>query len=59
MEEADNIVRILEETQDAIEKEDSFKLKRLSDETIHAATIYQDPDNIIVAVLVYSLGKIG
>lgn len=58
MNEADNIIRILTEAKDAVEKRDSYKLKTLSDQTIHSATIYQDADNVIVAVVVYSLAKI-
>jgi len=58
MNEADNILRILTEAKDAIEKKDSYKLKTLSDQTIHSAAIYQDADNIVVAVVIYSLAKI-
>ena len=58
MKEADNILRIFRETRVAIEKEDSYTIKKLSDQTIHTATISQDSDNIIVAVLVYSVAKI-
>jgi hypothetical protein len=57
MQEVENILRILKETKDSLKKEDSQKLKLLSDQTIHSATIYQDSDNIIVAVLVYSISK--
>lgn len=58
MKEADNILRILKQTRQAIGESDSYKLKKLSDQTIHSAAIYQDPDNIIIAVLVYSIAKI-
>jgi hypothetical protein len=58
MEEVDNILRILRETKEAILRSDSYKLRQLSDQTIHSATIYQDSDNIVVAVLVYALSKI-
>ena len=58
MKEVANILRILQETRAAIEVEDSFKIKKLSDQTIHTATISQDSDNIIAAVLVYSIAKI-
>lgn len=58
MNEADNIIRILRETRSAIDEEDMHKLKSLSDQTLHSATIYQDPDNIVIAVVVYSLSKI-
>ena len=58
MQEKENVLRILEETKDAILKEDSVKLKELSNQTIHTASTSQDPDNIAVAVVVYSLSKI-
>ncbi len=58
MQEKENIVRILNETLIALKKKNSLRLKSLSDQTNHSATIYQDPDNIIVAVLVYTIGKV-
>jgi hypothetical protein len=58
MKEVRNILRILIETKKAFERDDPFELKNLSNQTIHSATISQDGDNVIVAVLVYSLGKI-
>ncbi len=58
MQEKENVLRILQETKDAINNDNSIKLKELSDQTIHTASITQDPDNIAVAVAVYSLSKI-
>ncbi len=58
MQEKENVLRILEETKEAVKNNDSFKLRELSDQTIHTASIAQDPDNIAVAVAVYSLSKI-
>ncbi|MCR4284593.1 MAG: hypothetical protein NUV97_00935 [archaeon] len=58
MEEVPNILRILRETKKFVASDNSDELKNLSNQTIHSATISQDPDNIIVAVLVYSLGKV-
>lgn len=58
MKETENILQILQETKQLIEENNSFELKSLSNRTIHTATISQDADNIIVAVLVYSLGKV-
>jgi hypothetical protein len=58
MQEKENVMRILQEAKDAIKNNDSFKLKELSDQTVHTASISQDPDNIAVAVAVYSLSKI-
>jgi len=58
MKEADNILRIFIETRQALNEGNSFKIKQLSNQTTHSATISQDPDNIIVAVLVYAISKI-
>ncbi len=58
MREVENILRILKKTKRFIEEGNPFELKALSNQTIHSATISQDGDNIIVAVLVYSLGKV-
>ncbi len=58
MQEKENVLRILKETKQAIDKDDPVKLKELSNQTIHTASITQDPDNIAVAVMVYSLSKI-
>ena len=58
MEEVENILRILEETKVALKNKDTLKLKQLSDQTNNTASRTQDADNIAVAVIVYSLGKI-
>ncbi len=58
MQESDNVLRILKETRDALEKNDSFKIRGLSNQTINTASLTQDVDNIAVAVMVYSLSKI-
>jgi len=58
MEDGANILRILKETKEALKKEDNLKLKDLSNQTIHTASSSQDPENIAIAVIVYSLSKI-
>ena len=58
MQEVENILRIFEETNEAVTKNDTFKLKQLSDQTNNTASRTHDPDNITVAVIVYSIGKI-
>ena len=58
MQEADNVLRILRETLVALEKNDSFELRDLSNQTVNTSALTQDSDNIAVAVLVYSLSKI-
>jgi hypothetical protein len=58
MQEKENVLRILEEGLEAIKNNDNLKLKELSDQTIHTASLTHDPENIAVAVIVYSLSKI-
>jgi len=58
MEEVKNVLHILRETKKFVEQDNPHEIKNLSNQTIHAATIAQDPDNIIVAVLVYSIAKV-
>lgn len=58
MKEVDNVLRILQEARDAFKKGDSAEVKKLSDHTINTASRTQDADNIAVAVIVYSLGKL-
>jgi len=49
---------MLKETKAAIRQENSIKLKELSNQTIHTASIYQDADNIAVAVIIYAISKL-
>ncbi|MEK6757884.1 MAG: hypothetical protein AABX88_02035 [Nanoarchaeota archaeon] len=58
MQEKEHVLKILRETIISLKKEDSLKLKDLSNQTIHTATSTQDPDSIALAVVVYSLSKI-
>ncbi|MEA3248305.1 MAG: hypothetical protein U9Q73_01220 [Nanoarchaeota archaeon] len=58
MKEVGNILRILKKTRKFIREDNPHEIKMLSNQTIHSATISQDADNIIVAILVYSLSKI-
>ncbi len=58
MHEKENILDILKKAKEALAEENSFLMKDLSDRTVHSASIYQDPDNIAIAVLIYSLSKI-
>ncbi len=58
MKECEHIIQILEQAKVAAKKEDSIKLKELSDESIHSTTIYNDEDNALVAVIIYTLSKI-
>lgn len=58
MKERENVLRILKETKEAIKQGDSNKIKLLSNQTTNTASLTQDPDNITVAVIIYSIGKI-
>jgi len=58
MEERENILKILQGTLDALKRNDNIRLKDLSNQTIHTASIVQDPENVVMAVIVYSLSKI-
>jgi len=58
MKEEQNVLQILREAKIFFQDSDPKNLKMLSNQTIHSATISQDPDNVIVAVLIYSLGKV-
>ncbi len=56
--EKNHILKILKTTKDAVKKQDNVKLKDLSNQTIHSASIHQDIDSILIAVIIYSLSKI-
>jgi len=56
--EKEHVLEVLQQAEKAIEKEDILKLKDLSNQTIHSASIYEDTDSILVAVIIYSLSKI-
>jgi len=58
MKEVSNVLRILREAKGFVVGDDASALKGLSNQTIHSAAVSQDGDNIVVAVLVYSLGKV-
>ena len=58
MKERENVLRILKETRKAIKEDNPAEIKELSNQTTNTASLTQDPDNIAVAVIVYSIGKI-
>jgi len=58
MKEIENIKHILEQALYAIKNDNPLPLKELSDQTIHCAATTGDDDNISVAVIIYSIGKI-
>lgn len=58
MKEVDNVLGILRLAKGFVEEDKANRLKSLSNQTIHVAAISQDADNVVVAVLIYSLGKV-
>lgn len=58
MKEKEHVLRILKQAKSAVKREDTIELKGLSNQTVHTASIEQDPDNIAIAVIIYSLSKI-
>ena len=58
MYERENILRIFQETKEAVSRGNSAKIKGLSNQTTNSASLTHDPDNIAVAVIIYSLSKI-
>jgi len=58
MQEKENILKILEGTKASIEKDDAVTIKTLSNQTTNTVALTHDPDNIAVAVIVYSISKL-
>ena len=58
MQERENILRIFQETKEAVARGDSGKIRNLSNQTTNTASLTHDPDNIAAAVVVYALSKI-
>ncbi len=58
MRERENILRIFQETKEAVSEGNSAKIKKLSNQTTNTASLTHDPDNIAAAVVVYALSKI-
>jgi hypothetical protein len=53
-----HILELLKEAKQAFKDKDVIKLKDLSNETIHSASVEQDEISIALAVVIYSLSKI-
>ena len=58
MEEVSHVINVLEQTKEALIQEDVIKLRELSNQTIHSASVFQDTGSITIAVIVYALSKI-
>lgn len=53
-----HVLEVLRSTKEAFRKKDNLKLKELSNQTLHSASIEQDPESVAIAVIVYSLSKL-
>lgn len=58
MQEKENVMDILEKVKKALKSDDALTMKDLSNRTLHTSAIYQDPDNVNIAVILYALSKI-
>ena len=58
LEEHEHLVKLLKKAKLAGEKGRIVELRKLSDQTTHSTSIYQDNEYILVAVIIYSLSKI-
>ena len=58
MKERGHILDVLNMVESSVENSDVVSLKALSNQTIHSASVEQDTDSVLMAVLVYSLSKI-
>ena len=58
MHEKSHIIKVLEQVREATKNRDVLKLRELSNQTIHSASIYQDTDSITIAVIIYSISKV-
>lgn len=56
--EREHVIGVLKEAEKAIYSENLLALRELSNQTIHSASMYQDPDSIAIAVTIYALSKI-
>ncbi|MFH1398573.1 MAG: hypothetical protein ABIG95_00495 [Candidatus Woesearchaeota archaeon] len=54
----EDVLNVFQDALDIIQKGEFFKLKELSNHTIHNASIFQDEDSVSVAVIIYALSKI-
>jgi len=58
MKERQHILNTLKRVKKALEKNNNVKIKNLSNQIIHNASIHQEPDVISLAVIIYALSKL-
>ncbi|MFC1753919.1 hypothetical protein ACFL96_11110 [Thermoproteota archaeon] len=54
-----DIIYVLNQALQRIKRKDFTTLKDLSNQTIHNASIFQDPDSVSIAVIMYALSKLA
>lgn len=54
----EDLISILNNAVQIIKEGDTVALKKLSNHTIHNASIFQDKDSVSIAVIIYSISKI-
>jgi hypothetical protein len=58
MEEVGHVIDVLSETRQSLLDCNSLKLRDLSNQTIHSASLVQDASSITLAVIIYTLAKL-
>jgi hypothetical protein len=53
-----DILSLLNKAIDALKKNELLKLRTISNEVIHNATIFQDEDSISTAIIIYTISKL-
>ncbi|MFH1182534.1 MAG: hypothetical protein V1702_06250 [Candidatus Woesearchaeota archaeon] len=53
-----DLLAVINDAEKLVLKRDSFGLHELSDHTVHNASIFQDEDSILIAVVTYALSKV-
>ncbi len=56
--ESEHVQKVLREARKALRSGNALRLKRLSDQTIHSASVYQHTDYIVIAIIIYTLSKL-
>jgi hypothetical protein len=56
--EKEHVINILKNANSAVKSKNISLLSELSNQTIHSASIYQDPDSVALAVTIYTMSKI-
>jgi len=56
--EKEHVIEVLSQTLKALKEKDAAMLRSLSNQTLHSASIYKDPDAVLLAVTIYSFSKL-